>query len=71
MKVEELTGKILDANPHLDRYQLSLAVAKRTDELLNGASSQLNAPKGIKATEIALREIAEGLIIIKGFEIKE
>lgn len=70
MKVEVLTGKILDNNPNLDRYQLAIAVAKRTDELLNGAQSKLSVPKSIKAADLALMEIAEGLISIKGFVAK-
>ena len=68
MKTEELTAKILQDNPNMDNYQLSIAVAKRSDELLNGASSKLNIdPKTIKAADLALMGIAEGLITIKGF----
>jgi len=68
MKVEELTAKILEDNPQLDRYMLALAVAKRTDEIANGATSKLNIdPKSIKAADLALMEIAEGLVVIKGF----
>ncbi len=69
MKIEELTAKILDDNQNLDRYQLAIAVAKRSDELLNGAKSKLNIdPKSIKAADLALMEMAQGLIVIKGFE---
>jgi len=69
MKIEELTAKILDANPSVDRYQIALAVAKRGDELSNGAVSKLNVdPNRVKTTDIALMEIAEGLVTIKGFE---
>ena len=68
MKVEELTAKILNDNPNMDRYQLALAVAKRSDELLNGSASKLNIdPKSIKVADLALMEIAQGLIKIKGF----
>ncbi|MDQ1263734.1 MAG: DNA-directed polymerase subunit omega [Campylobacterota bacterium] len=67
MKVEVLTGKILENNPNMDRYQLAIAVARRTDELLNGATSKLSVPKNVKAADIALMEIAEGLVIVKGF----
>ena len=68
MKTEELTAKILQNNPNIDNYKLSIAVAKRSDELLNGAPSKLNIdPKTIKAADLALMEIAEGLIKIKGF----
>jgi DNA-directed RNA polymerase subunit omega len=69
LKTEELTAKILTDNPNMDNYQLAIAVAKRADELLNGSSSKLNVdPKAIKAADLALMEIAEGLIKIKGFE---
>ncbi|PLY12370.1 DNA-directed RNA polymerase subunit omega [Sulfurimonas sp. CVO] len=67
MKVEELTAKILDNNPKMDSYQLAIAVAKRTDELLNGATSKLNVSKNVKVADLALMELAEGLITVKGF----
>ena len=68
MKIEELTAKILDDNPNMDRYQLAIAVSKRSDELLNGSPSKLNIdPKSIKAADLALMEIAEGLVVVKGF----
>ena len=68
MKTEELTAKVLQENPNMDSYQLAIAVAKRSDELLNGAPSKLNIdPKSIKAADLALMEIAEGLVTIKGF----
>ncbi len=68
MKTEELTAKVLKNNPTIDNYQLALAVAKRMDELLNGATSKLNIdPKSVKAADLALMEIAEGLVSVKGF----
>lgn len=68
MRVEELTAKVLNENPLMDNYQLAIAVAKRSDELLNGASSKLNIdPKSVKAADLALMEIAEGLVVVKGF----
>jgi len=68
MKVEELTAKVLDDNPLLDRYQLAIAVSKRCDEIANGATSKLNIdPKSMKPADLALMEIAEGLVVIKGF----
>ena len=72
MKVEELTAKVLENNPSMDRYQLALAVSKRSDELLNGATSKLNInQKSVKAADLALMEIAEGRISINGFTDKE
>jgi len=68
MKVEELTAKILEVNPNMDRYQLAIAIAKRCDELENGAISKLNVnTKSIKSADLALMEIAEGLVVVKGF----
>ncbi len=68
MKIEELTAKVLNENPNLDRYQLAIAVAKRCDELENGAVSKLNVNTSrIKSTDLALMEIAEGLVVVKGF----
>ena len=68
IKIEELTAKVLEANPELDRYQLAIAVAQRADELANGASSKLSVSiKELKPTDLALMEIAEGLVSIKGF----
>ncbi len=68
MKVEELTAKILSENANMDNYQLAIAVAKRCDELENGATSKLNIdPNSIKAADLALMEIAEGLVVVKGF----
>ena len=68
MKVEELTAKILEQNPNTDRYQLALAVSKRADQLTNGAPSKLSVnAKKMKASDLALMELAEGLITISGF----
>ncbi len=68
MRTEELTAKILQDNPNMDNYQLAIAVSKRTDELLNGAPSKLNIdPKSIKPADLALMELAEGLLKVKGF----
>lgn len=68
MKIEELTAKILIDNPNMDRYQLALAVASRCDELENGAQSKLSVNTSvIKSADLALMEIAEGLVVVKGF----
>lgn len=68
MKVEELTAKILQDNPSMDRYQIAIAVAKRTDELLNGATSKLSVTaKNIKPADLALMEMAAGLVVVDGF----
>ena len=68
MKIEELTAKILTDNPNMDRYQLAIAVATRCDQLENGAHSKLNVnTNSVKSADLALMEIAEGLIVVKGF----
>ncbi len=68
MKTEELTAKILTENPNMDRYQLAIAVATRCDQLENGAQSKLNVnTNSVKSADLALMEIAEGLIVVKGF----
>jgi len=68
MKIEELTAKILTENPNIDRYKLAIAVASRCDEIENGAQSKLNVnTHNIKSADLALMEIAEGLVVIEGF----
>ena len=69
MKVEELTAKALARG--IDRYELAIAVAKRSEELSNGAASKLNVDlKTTKPADLALMELAEGLVVIKGFTPK-
>ena len=68
MRLEELTAKALEVTG-ADRYQLALAVAKRADQLQNGDSSKLNVdPKTYKPADLALMELAEGVVSIKGFQ---
>jgi len=67
MRLEQLTAKALET-ANIDRYQLALAVAKRSEELQNGAATKLNVDlKKAKPADVALMEIAEGLISVKGF----
>ena len=67
MRTEELTAKALQI-ANVDPYQLAIAVAKRSEDLLNGAKSKLNVDlKTMKAADLALMEIAEGVVRIKGF----
>ncbi len=67
MRTEELTAKALQT-ANIDPYQLAIAVAKRSEDLLNGAKSKLNVDlKTMKAADLALMEIAEGVVSIKGF----
>jgi len=67
MRLEKLTAKALET-ANIDRYQLALAVAKRSEQLQSGATTKLNVDsKKMKSADIALMEIAEGHITIKGF----
>lgn len=69
MRLEEITAKALDTTG-ADRYQLAIAVAQRAKALENGAQSRLNFDlKMVKSTDLALMEIAEGLIALKGFKL--
>ncbi|MBD3800781.1 MAG: DNA-directed RNA polymerase subunit omega [Campylobacterales bacterium] len=70
LRLEEITAKAL-STADIDRYQLAIAVAQRAKELENGAKSKLNLDlKTTKSTDLALMEIAEGLVLIKGFKPK-
>jgi DNA-directed RNA polymerase subunit omega len=71
MRLEKITAKALET-AGVDRYQLALAIAKRAEELHAGAPSKLNVgSKNMKPTDLALMEIAEGLVSIKGFVDKQ
>lgn len=70
MRLEQLTAKALKAAKG-DRYLLSVAVARRADELAQGATTQLDVDfKKFKYTDLALMELAEGYITIKGVQKK-
>jgi len=64
MRIEEINAKALDRVDY-DRYLLSVAVAKRVKELFNGARPLVEVKGNIQPTEIAIMEIAEGLIQVK------
>ncbi len=50
-----------------DRYILSLAVGQRADELSKGAKPLLDKnTQKMKYTDIAIDEIAQGLLVIEG-----
>ncbi len=71
MRLEEITAKALKT-ANIDRYQLAIAVAQRAKELENGAQSKLNLDlKTTKSADLALMEIAEGLVVIKGLKPKD
>jgi len=64
MRIEQINAKALE-KVNYDRYLLSVAVAKRVEELSKGAKPLIENTKNMQPTEIAIREIAQGLIQIK------
>jgi len=65
MRIEKINAKALE-RVNYDRYLLTQAVSKRVNELLNGAKPLIDLPKkNMQLTEIAIMEIAEGLIKVK------
>ena len=66
MRLEERISKALKKTDN-DRYILAIAVGQRADELSKGAKPllELNTQK-MKYTDIAIDEIASGLLVIEG-----
>jgi len=64
MRIEQINAKALERVDY-DRYLLSVAVEKRVKELFNGAKPLIEVKGNIQPTEIAIMEIAEGLIQVK------
>ena len=71
MRLEERISKALQ-QVNNDRYILAIAVGQRADELSRGAKPllELNTQK-MKYTDIAIDEIATGLLKIEGLVDKE
>ncbi|MDR1450986.1 MAG: DNA-directed RNA polymerase subunit omega [Helicobacteraceae bacterium] len=64
MRLEKIVSEALKyANDN--RYLLSVGVAKRVSQLQSGADPLVEVAKFEKPVDIALREIAAGLIEIK------
>lgn len=64
MRTEQLTAEAL-IKVDYDKYLLANAVGKRAEAIANGAPSVLEIDTtGMKYADIALREIAEGKIIV-------
>ena len=64
MRLEEITTKAL-SKLNNDKYLLTAVVAQRAEELNKGAKPLVNMdPKVSKPTDIALHEIAEGLLVV-------
>ena len=64
MRTEQLTAKALERVDY-DKYLLANAVGKRAEAIANGAEILLDIDTtGMKYSDIALQEIAEGKITI-------
>lgn len=64
MRTEQLTAKALE-KVNYDKYLLANAVGKRAEKIANGAEILLDIDTtGMKYTDIALQEIAEGKISV-------
>lgn len=69
MRIEEILAKALERVGN-DRYILALAVGQRADELSTGSKPLLDSVvlRNMKYTDIAIHEIAQGLLVIDGFK---
>ena len=67
MRLEEILSKALE-KVNNDRYMLAVAVGQRADELSKGAKPLLDSSetKNMKYTDIAIKEIASGVLKIDG-----
>jgi len=71
MRLEERMSQALK-RVNNDRYILSIAVGQRADELSKGAKPLLDKnTQNMKYTDIAIDEIASGLLKIEGLVNKE
>jgi len=71
MRLEQVVSKALKQVDN-DNYVLSLMVSQRANELSNGSEPMIDMKKNsnLKYTDIALLEIAEGLIKLEDIEQK-
>ncbi len=61
MRTEQITAKALQKVDN-DKYLLSIIVAKRAEQLANGAEPLVKVGSREKFTDIALKEIADGKV---------
>jgi DNA-directed RNA polymerase subunit omega len=67
MRIEEKVSQALKRLNN-DRYILSIAVGQRADELSKGAKPLLTTNTlDMKYTDIAIEEIATGVLVVEGF----
>ncbi len=68
MRLEKTAAKALE-KANFNRYLLSAAVSKRANEIAAGAEPLVDMdPKKYKFSDIAIAEIAEGVVKIEGME---
>lgn len=69
MRLEEILAEALE-KVNNDRYVLSVAVGQRADELSKGAKPLIDSTqtKNMKYTDIAIKEIASGVLVIDNIE---
>jgi len=69
MRIEEILAQALE-KVNNDRYVLSIAVGQRADELSKGVKPLIdsNQTKNMKYTDIAIKEIASGVLTIDSIE---
>ena len=68
MRLEKTAAKALE-KANFNRYLLSAAVSKRANELAAGAAPLVDMDtKKFKYTDIAITEIAEGVVKIEGLK---
>lgn len=65
MRSEEIITTALEMVDN-DRYKLSLVVAKRAEQLLNGAEPLVDDVDDLKPVDIAIREVAQGKVKLHG-----
>ncbi len=71
LRLEERMAKALE-KVNNDRYILSVAFGQRADELSKGAKPLLEQnTQNMKYTDIAIDEIANGLLVIEGLVEKD
>lgn len=71
MRLEERMSKALE-RVNNDRYILSVAVGQRADELSKGAKPLLEKnTQNMKYTDIAIDEIANGLLVVESIVNKK
>ena len=69
VRLEEILAEALE-KVNNDRYVLSVAVGQRADELSKGAKPLIDSSltKNMKYTDIAIKEIASGALVIDSIE---